>query len=89
MNGDTFVTTAPLERAVKATGRPVLAIFGKARMDAYTRAARRGYVRVDLADNLAIALGCHPSDIWGNEWWEAFNPLLDLGDEDLPDAAAH
>lgn len=78
-----FVPTAPLERAVKASGRAVLSIFGKTRMDAYTRAARRGYVRVDLADSLAVALGYHPSEIWGNEWWSALNPELDLDDADL------
>lgn len=35
-----------------------------------TRWLRDG-VPVDVADRVAVALGLHPAEVWGNEWWEA------------------
>lgn len=29
-----------------------------------------GQIRADRADRLAVALGKHPSQIWGDDWWE-------------------
>lgn len=37
---------------------------------AVERAVSSGVVTVDMADELAIALGCHPGEVWGWATWE-------------------
>lgn len=38
---------------------------------AFYRAVRAGRVSVWTADRIAIALGRHPIEVWGDTWWEA------------------
>ena len=28
-------------------------------------------IPLERADSMAIALGLHPAEVWGDEWWEA------------------
>ncbi len=45
------------------TGRPAA--------KAYHTAKRDGKLTPAAADKLAVRLGLHPADIWGNDWWTA------------------
>lgn len=37
---------------------------------AYHRAIKAGRVSLSMADDLCCALGVHPSELWGSEWFE-------------------
>lgn len=35
----------------------------------YHRCKKRGYISRNMADQLATALGFHPSELWGDDWY--------------------
>lgn len=37
----------------------------------YHRARQRGRITLAAADAIAVKLGYHPAEIWGNDWWTA------------------
>ncbi len=70
---------APLERFVRriapvpAPGQcgGVHSLLSSAESQAYQRGRAAGAVSSAVADRLAVALGVHPCQIWGERWWES------------------
>lgn len=78
-----YVERVAIERAESVKGQisgvsAVLRPFGDNVYRAYWRAKRAGTITVWQADRLACALGVHPCELWGEDWWAD----VDLDDEE-------
>lgn len=64
------VSAAPLVELVQSRGR-IIDTFpsGSWGHRAYYRAVALGTVTIFAAEKIAVSLGYHPADLWGDEWW--------------------
>lgn len=60
----------PIEEALQGNKTTLT----EAQSKVYYRARARGRLSPFQADRLAVALGMHPADVWGNAWWKAVEP---------------
>lgn len=60
------------DRAVNALGPiGVLAQWSGLPQPTIHRWQRRGSIPFYSADKVALAVGCHPAEVWGMDWWSA------------------
>lgn len=71
---DARLGVEPLTRALEAIGGfPSRELEHVSRLSrSYQRAVRRGSITPAQADELCTRiLGCHPAEVYGQQWWDA------------------
>lgn len=63
-----FLPFGPVTRFIDGN---VNTILDRAARQTYNRAKSAGRLSPVQADRLAVALGLHPADVWGQAWWDA------------------
>jgi hypothetical protein len=59
----------PLEPFMRARVEGMQSTLGDSVRNIYYRARRSGRISIFKADEIAVAIGLHPADIWP-DWWE-------------------